>query len=493
MSKKNESYSRILKSTGIFGGSQVITVLIGVIRTKIIAVLLGKAGVGLIGVYQSIIDMTRSITGLGIDTGGVKDIAAAANSGDEAYFIKTVSILKQWFWLTAWLGLFACIVFCMPISIWAFGDVQYSMPVAALSICIFLTTLATGRSVVMQGMRKISYMAKSAIWSSFIGLLLVIPLYYFLGTEGIIPSLIVASLVFYICSEYYYRKLKIQAVKVDNKEAFESGLKTLKLGLYIVLSGIIMTVSMFLIRTYLIATADIQTAGLFQAAWVIASVYLGLILKSMGADYFPRLCAITDQKKETGQLVNDQSYVVLIIASPIIVGMLLFSDLVLEILYSSDFKAASSLLEWFVLGTFLKVLSWPIAFILLSKNKGLLFLLSEVLFYVPFLSVSYILFPVCGLNSVGIAYVVAYVIYLLTVFLMGNRLSGFCWNRKNLLMILINSLLIIAMFYLAAYKQEYRYIIGSLLFLLSLVYAFLNLRKVFRISDLKGWFRSKNP
>ncbi|NDV70099.1 O-antigen translocase [Dysgonomonas sp. 25] len=489
MAKQNDSYNRILKSTSIFGGSQVVTIIIGIIRTKIIAVLLSKTGVGLIGVYQSIIDLTRSVTNLGIDTGGVKDIAAAAAKDDGQHLNKVIAILKQWFWLTAWIGLFTCIVFCMPISLWAFGDPQYSMAIAALSVCIFFSTMATGRSVVMQGMQRIGYMAKSAIWASFFGLLAVVPLYYFLGTEGIIPALIVSSVILYICAEYYYRKLKIQPVKVDNKEAFEVGLSTLKLGLFIVLSNIIYTVSMFLIRTYLIRMMDIQIAGLFQAVWTITTVYLGLILRSMGTDFFPRLSAIAEQKEESNKLINEQSYIVLVIASPIVMGMLLFSDWVLTILYSAEFGQASTLLEWFVLGTFLKVLSWPIAFVLLARNKGVMFLISEVLFYGSFLGVAYYLFPSYGLDAVGMGYLAAYVVYLLTVLIMGMKLTSFRWDGKNILMILVNLLLVGGLFYIIRFQGEYRYIIGSVLLAVAVAYALINLRKVFTFNDFRGWFK----
>ena len=40
------SYEQALKSTGIVGGAQFLTILITVVKTKIVALLLGPAGVG---------------------------------------------------------------------------------------------------------------------------------------------------------------------------------------------------------------------------------------------------------------------------------------------------------------------------------------------------------------------------------------------------------------------------------------------------------------
>lgn len=47
MTEANASYRRILKSTSVIGGASVINIGIGLLRSKVLAVLLGPAGVGL--------------------------------------------------------------------------------------------------------------------------------------------------------------------------------------------------------------------------------------------------------------------------------------------------------------------------------------------------------------------------------------------------------------------------------------------------------------
>lgn len=485
--EKETSYNQILKSTGIFGGSQVLVIIIGIIRTKVIALLLGPAGVGIIGIYQSIIDMLRTGCVLGIDTGGIREIAV--NRENKILEGKTIYRLNWWFLATALLGFAVCALFCYPISNWAFDSDAYAIPIALLSICIFLAILTIGRSVILQGLRQISYMAKSAVWGSLIGLFITLPLYYFLGLKGIIPAFIVTSLILYFCTEYYYRKLNVKPIRTSNREVFEAGVSTLKLGLYIVIAGIINTGSMFLVRTYISRELDIDAAGLFQSAWTITNVYLGLILKSMGSDFFPRLSAIAEEKEEVKKLVNEQTYIVLVIAVPIIIIMLLFSEFALSVLYSSKFIYAGAILQWQVLGTFLKVLSWPVSFIILAKNKGLLFLISEIVFYAVYLIGCYLLFPVYGLDAVGIGYLIAYIVYFPLVFIIGRSISGFTWSREVAMMAGINLLLVCGAFYISQNKGINIWIFGSGIFLLSLLYSFLKLKKVFSLEDLKNWFR----
>lgn len=492
MKKNNQSYNQIVKSTSIFGGSQIVTILIGIVRTKIIAILLGTTGVGLIGIYQSIIEMIRTTSALGMDTGGVKEIATAEEAEDKTVLQKSVSVLTGWFTTTALIGALICVAFCFPISLWAFDDVSYALPIAALSVCVFFTMLATGRSVILQGMRKISFMAKAMVSGSLLGLIITLPLYFLFGLDAIIPSLIINSLILYLYAEFYYRKLGIKTVRLEGKEVYKRGLNTLRLSLFIVISTIIGTVSMFAIRAFIAKEMDIDHAGLFQSVWTITTIYLALILRSMGSDFFPRLSKITQDKGEVKKLVNEQTYIVSIIIAPMVIGMLIFADLILSILYSSDFTGASGILRWMVLGSFIKVLGWPISFILLAKNKGKMFLCSEVIFYGIYLISIYLLFPAYGLDATGIGYLIAYLIYFPILFIMGRKASGFGWNSDNVKIAVVN-LVLIGLACAAVMLSEifYQYISGGTILVLSVLYSFWKLQKVFTLDDLRGWFRKE--
>ena len=63
--EKNDSYSHILKYTGIFGGVQGLSILIGLVRNKFAAMLLGTAGMGLVALFNSTINMVVSAANFG--------------------------------------------------------------------------------------------------------------------------------------------------------------------------------------------------------------------------------------------------------------------------------------------------------------------------------------------------------------------------------------------------------------------------------------------
>jgi len=489
LSTPDSSYRQIVKSTGIFGGVQFFSIINGIIRHKLAAILLGPAGIGMIGMFQNIIDLVKSISGLGIETGAIKEIASNAKDKEEQ--ARTISVFNWWVVLTACFGALICIVFCYPISIWAFEDPSYALPVALLSLCVFFTALSMGQSTVMQGTRMISGLAKSTLLGSFSGLVVSIIFYYVLGIKGIIPAFILGSILLLFFTNYYRRKLHIPQIKISNKEAFSKGINNLKLGLFVVSSGIINTASMFILRSYVNKELGMDMVGVFSAVWSITNVYLFMILKSMGTDYFPRLCGITSNNIYVRRLVNEQTYISLAVAIPCVVIMLLFSGQFLSLLYSSEFAIGSTLLRWQILGSFFKIIAWPVAFIMLAKGKGAYHLVSEIVFFAIYLVWSYLLFPDYGLNGIGIAYLVAYLVYLFVVFIFSRYLCKFRWSIRNVTIFIIGMAQIALALALVLFLEDHIIIIGIIMSIISLFISYLMLKKVLNIKELIKEIKNK--
>jgi enterobacterial common antigen flippase len=76
------TYRQILSSSAWIGGSSVLSIAIGIVRTKAMAVLLGPAGFGLLGMLTALADLARSVAGMGLSSSGVRQIADAVASED---------------------------------------------------------------------------------------------------------------------------------------------------------------------------------------------------------------------------------------------------------------------------------------------------------------------------------------------------------------------------------------------------------------------------
>ena len=108
--EKENSYSRILKYTGIFGGVQGLNILIGIARNKFSAILLGANGMGLVALFNSTINMIVSATNFGIPTSGVQVISSKYQS-QSAQLSASIKSIRSWSLLTALLGSLICILF----------------------------------------------------------------------------------------------------------------------------------------------------------------------------------------------------------------------------------------------------------------------------------------------------------------------------------------------------------------------------------------------
>lgn len=491
LQKADSSYKRIIKSTGIFGGSQLITIFIGIIRNKVIAILLGTAGAGLISVYQSVLDVIKSISGFGIETSGVREVSQTAEDDDKSELYKTISVIDTWSLILAILSAIICIAFAYPISQWLFDDGTHTLQVGILSVSLFFMVLAAGQTVVLQGLRQISYMVKSSIIWNLAGLIVAIPLYAYLKIDGVIPVFIVVSIGMYYSAYYYRRKLGIPKIKLSFEEVRKRGIGMLRLGLFVALAAIPTTASLFVIRAFLVNNSGLETVGLFQAASTITNVYLSLILKSMGADFYPRLCGVIKDNQSSAKLINEQTQVVLILCAPAILALLLFSKLLLAMLYSYDFVGASSVLNWQILGTFLKVLSWPLGFILLAKGKGAIYFFTEMLYLAVYLGSTYLLYPHLGFDAIGIAYLIGYVIYLPTVYFTGVKLIDFCWNRENFILGLFTLLSICIGFITVQYYTKYSTIILIPLLIVSVILSAFRFNRILPFKSLSDIFKKK--
>ena len=94
----DESYSHVLKYTGVFGGVQGLNVIMGLVRNKCVALLLGPGGMGLVSLFNTTISLISQATHLGISFSAVRHISELYDQRDEvqtAHFVKVLSCWHQ--------------------------------------------------------------------------------------------------------------------------------------------------------------------------------------------------------------------------------------------------------------------------------------------------------------------------------------------------------------------------------------------------------------
>lgn len=461
------------------------------VRSKLTAVLLGTAGIGIIGLLQSVIDLSRAATGLGLDMGATKKIATKEKN-IEAQLGKSLYTVNLWYLATAILGAIFCIIFAKYLSLWAFESEEYTLHIVGLSVAVFFMTMTACIVSSLQGLRKIPYMAYISSFGSFLSLLVMIPIYYYWQIDGIVPMYILTNLVMFLVALYFYKKISFKPIRIPTKEVLKRGKGMMVLGIFIVLAGILSTASLLAVRAHLNREMGLESVGLFQAAWIITALMWGIVLRSTNSDFYPKLCALVQEDKaKTKQFVNEQTYIVLLIVSPLIIFMITFGDYIVRILYTSDFLDATSTLRWHIVGAFFKIAATPIATIMLAKNRGGLHLICEAVFWGVYLATFYLLFPSMELTATGAAYFIAYLIYIPTVLIASYKTAGTTWSWNIVAMLLINIAFIILIYFFVHYKQFNTLILGSCVLVLTSLYSLWKLRAVINVGAILRCFKKR--
>lgn len=479
---EKHSYGQILKSTGLIGGSSVLSIAIRIIQTKAMAVLLGPAGFGLMGLYSSIVDLALAIASMGIGSSGVRQIAESVASKNDARIARTVIVLRRTAVLLGILGAVLVVVFSGPLSTLTFGSDRQAGAVALLGLAVFFRSVSAGQGALIQGLRRIADLAKIGVLGALLGAIFSIVLVYFLGEHGVAPALAAAAALGLAVSWWYSRKVEIAYPVMTGAEVRQEAASLLKLGIAFMVSGILMMGAAYAVRAIVLRVDGLEAAGFYSAAWTLGGLYVGIILQAMGADFYPRLVGAAGDHSQCNRLVNEQTQVSLLLAGPGVIATLTFAPLVILLFYSAKFYEAVEVLRWICLGIALRVITWPIGFIIVAKNRQAIFLGTEMAWTVVNVGLTWICVKSFGVNGAGMAFLGSYVFHGLIVYPIVSQLTGFRWSAANWhtgLLFLSSIAIVFGGFYVLPPLVAYG--VGTLVMTLSGVYS---IRTVLRLVSL---------
>ncbi len=425
------TYGQILKSSVLIGGSSAFNVVIGIARTKAMALLLGPAGFGLMGLYASIVNLAQCVAGMGVNSSGVRQIAAAAGSGNPESIQRTAAVLRRTALVLGLSGGVLLAVLSQPVSRLTFGNDERAGAVALLSLAVLFKSVSDGQGALVQGLRRISDLARISVLGGLFGAAASVALVFAFGERGVAPSLIAVAGASLLCSWWFSRKVGLQTPALSAAELGQEAGALLRLGFAFMASGVLTMGAAYAVRLMIVRGVGFEAAGLYQSAWTIGGLYVGFILQAMGADFYPRLTAAIRDRAECNRLVNEQAEVSLLLAGPGIVATLAFAPLVVSLLYSSAFGPAVELLRWICLGATLQVITWPMGFIIVAEGRQGIFFWSEVAFTAIHLGTAWALVGRLGVNGAGVAFFLSYVCHGLLVYPIVRWMTGFRWSAAN--------------------------------------------------------------
>jgi O-antigen/teichoic acid export membrane protein len=430
VTESKSSYLQIVRATSIFGGVQFFNILISIVRTKLIAIFIGPAGMGIISLLNSALNMISGITGLGIETSAIKHISEQYNSADLNSVSPIITIVKKIAFITGIFGGLVVVLFSSWLSELTFGNTHYNYLFIYLSITLLFKQLSVGQMVVFQGLRKLKILAKANFYGNLIGLLFSVPLYYFYRIDAIVPTIVVASLSSLLVSFYYSRSVKIEKSTVSNSQLIIEGKSIIKLGIMLTLSGLLTLLASYIIQIYVGKNGGLKEVGFYNAGFTLLNSYVGIVFTVMSTDYFPKLSSICNDNKKIRVSVMEQSYMSIFIITPIIILFLTFVPIIIKILYTSKFISIIPMVCFGILAMLFRAVSWSMGFILIAKGDSNIFI--KTAFGFNFLSVilNILGYYFYGLEGLGFSFLIYYLIHLVAIKIITKKRYDFYFDAE---------------------------------------------------------------
>ena len=483
---KPTNYNFIFKSTFLFGSVKVFLILSKIGLSKAVSILLGPTGVGLMGLYESTIQLIATFSGLGISQSTIRDISEVNETKNETKISRIISLTNGLVLYSALFGFIITILFSSLFSFLTFGDTTKKFSFIFLSFAIFFTIMNQGRLAVLKGSRKLNSVALSLTTGSIFSFLIGFICYYTLGFNGIVPALISIPLILFIISNYYVGKIKFKKIKLSLSDYFSDGFPILKMGLSLMYVSLSIVISEYVIKTYILNNSTIEMVGFFHAGTTLIMGYFGLITNAMATDYYPRVSAINRDNIKLSHEVNRQSRVALILLGPLVVLFLFLMPFLVELVYSKQFLPTTDYLGYAIFGVIFISCSNLMHLILLAKQKPSIFLFTVTFNRFVLIATSLYLFNYFSLKGLG----VSFLIFSIFEFILLQIVLTYFYNIKiNFETIKILSItLLLSLFSFLSLQIEsliLHLIVGLILFTLSGIYSLNIMRNMMDIDLLK--------
>lgn len=375
-----ESRRNIAKYILAFGGVQGMNIAIGLVRNKLVSLLLGPNGMGIISLYNSAIQMMQNITNLGLDKSCMPIVSNAFEETTGQPSNQTSNTIKQvrsLFLLAALLAMACGMLFSWLLSIIAFGDMSRTLHFIVLSPVAALLILASGEVLILKAARRLKTVALLSLWNVVLALIVSIPMFYVWGARAIIPSLVLTALSqMVITLVYSYRRYPLQLSLT--RETIRKGTPMIRLGTAFLLASSMTNIAEFLIRSYLNNAAGDSTVGLYNVGCMIALTYGGMVFASIDSEYYPRLCKIdisdTDALNAT---IRRQIRVALTFVVPMLILLELMVPWLVPVLFSDKFVEAIPMTQLALLSLPFRAVYLPIGYVPLSHNDSRTFIMMD--------------------------------------------------------------------------------------------------------------------
>lgn len=466
----DDSYRHVLKYTGVFGGVQGLKIFVTLLRNKLASSLLGKVGMGVNGIFLNIGEIMNSWTNFGIPFYAVQRISEIYEEGTEDDLRRFVGVIRTW---SVWSALLGGML-CFFLASWLNGHYfpageQHTLEIMLLSVFVASMPIEAVECSLLKGLRQLRTVAFIEVMAALSTFALTIPLYFFFGLKGIVASLVLCGWAVAIIHLIFSTRLYSYRVKLFSRTTLREGWPLIRIGLPYVLAAVAGAMTTGEVFSYL---SDTGQVGLYRAGYGLMVTYAGMVFVAVEADYFPRLSSVNHDQKRMNHTINQQIDVCVLLMAPILIVLVLAMPWIIRLLWTNEFLPVGTMAICAVFYMFFKAVATPIGYTSLAKGDSWLYLIMECIYDVMFVLMLRYGYARMGLTGAGIALSVAALFDLIMIGTVYGLRYHLYMRRRTLFLILPQAVLLAAAVAACLWLSPvYKYLVGSLALLLSLVFS----------------------
>ena len=399
----------LLKTSALNGIAVLIKTATMFVLNKILAVYVGPSGYAVIGQFQNFIQIITSFAGGAINTAVIKYTAEYYEDATKQKAIwKTAGSIVLL--LSVVIALFI-LLFQRQLSLYIFQTIEYQSIFVWFAVFLLFFNFNALFLAILNGKKEILRLVIANIAGSLFSLVITGLLAVKFGLYGALVALsIYQSTAFIVTLVLCYKANWFRFSYLFGKIDPVIAKKFLGFALMALTSAILVPLSQIIIRLYLSDEFGVEYAGYWEAMIRLSGGYLMLVTSTLSVYYLPRLSELKllrDIKKEV--------YLGYKIIFPVAffgaITVYILRDWIIGILFTDAFLPMRDLFLWQMIGDSLKIGSWILAYLMLSKAMTKLFISTEIIFSIMLVGLTYVFTKLYGFKGVSIAHLVNYAIY----------------------------------------------------------------------------------
>ncbi|PWH15716.1 MAG: hypothetical protein DDG59_11010 [Anaerolineae bacterium] len=442
----------LLEAYGFFGLQHGSAVLLGLLRSKILAATLGPFGVGIFSQANAFFTLLQGFFILGLGGSLTKMIAETRAREDYEGLNQTILTVLLAYGALGLLFVGLSTVFAEPLARFAFDSSAYFSYIIVVSLTAYAWLHYQEMLIIFRGLMQWREASLVAIVGNGINLLVMLICILLWEVWGAVLSLLLAQVVSFFLSFWLLVRSTAQRHQIrfwKAKPQWAILRSLLDFAGPLTVMNLLGTFLYLTIRSQIIRQLGAEANGLYQAAYSVSYAYMGFVNTAIWGYGIPKLSSLKENVGEVVHIQNNSLRLGWLTLVPFTIALLAGREIWIPLLFSSEFLSVAPLFIWQLMGDVIFFVRMNILVSMVPLEKMRNYFFEGVAYWILWTWFSVSLLSHWGIAAVIFGYFLINLIFLVFDLTVQSRANGFRLRQDNL-QTMLKSIPLVALGYVIA-------------------------------------------